>query len=122
MSSHHRGSHPIDNLLPTESEGFDALAELALDLRWAWNHATDEVWRQLDAVLWEYTKNPWAVLQTVSRAKLQRLLANPAFRKQVDDLLLIRHQKGSGTCLVSAAISAVSLEMCRVFQYGIHAE
>ena len=41
-------SHPIYSLLPTEVEGFDSLAELALDMRWSWNHATDEVWRQLD--------------------------------------------------------------------------
>ena len=39
-------------LLPTDVEGFDSLAELALDLHWSWNHATDEVWRQLDPVLW----------------------------------------------------------------------
>ena len=95
MSSHRRVSHPIDKLLPTESEGFDSLAELALDLRWSWNHATDAVWRQLDPVLWEYTQNPWAVLQTVSTDTLQRLLANPAFRKQVDDLLLTRHQEAT---------------------------
>ena len=44
-----RVSHPIYNLLPTEIEGFNSLAELALDLRWSWNHATDEVWRQLDS-------------------------------------------------------------------------
>ena len=30
------------------------------------------MWRQLDPVLWELTHNPWAVLQTVSREKLQR--------------------------------------------------
>jgi starch phosphorylase len=30
-----------------EVEGFDSLAELALDMRWSWNHAADEVWRQL---------------------------------------------------------------------------
>ncbi len=29
-------------------EGFDSLAELALDLRWSWNHTTDVVWRTLD--------------------------------------------------------------------------
>ncbi len=33
-----RVSHPIYNLLPTEVEGFDSLAELALDMRWSWNH------------------------------------------------------------------------------------
>jgi hypothetical protein len=59
--------HPIYNLLPTEIEGFDSLAELALDMHWSWNHATDEVWRQLDAELWKITHNPWVVLQTASR-------------------------------------------------------
>ena len=56
--------------LPREIEGFDSLAELALDMRWSWNHATDEVWRQLDPELWEITHNPWVVLQTVSRDKI----------------------------------------------------
>ncbi len=41
MSKQIRVSHPITNLLPSEIEGFDSLAELALDLRWSWNHATD---------------------------------------------------------------------------------
>ena len=75
------------SLLPTDVEGVDSLAELALDMRWSWNHATDEVWRQLDPALWEFTQNPWVVLQTVSRDKLQRVLADPAFRKHVDDLV-----------------------------------
>ena len=67
MSQHTRVSHPIYNLLPTEIEGFDSLAALALDMRWSWNHATDGVWRTLDPILWELTQNPWVVLQTVSR-------------------------------------------------------
>ena len=33
--------------LPKDIEGFDSLAELALDLRWSWNHTTDEVWLSL---------------------------------------------------------------------------
>ena len=41
MSGQIRVSHPIYNLLPTEIEGFDSLAELALDMHWSWNHATD---------------------------------------------------------------------------------
>ena len=92
MSNQPRVSHPIYNLLPTEIAGFDSLAELALDLRWSWNHATDEVWQQLDPGLWEFTQNPWVVLQTVSKDKLQRVLANPAFRKNIDDLLQAKHQ------------------------------
>jgi glycogen phosphorylase len=79
--------HPIYSLLPTEVEGFKSLAELALDMRWSWNHATDIVWRTLDPVLWELTQNPWVVLQSASREQLERVLADPAFRKCVDDLL-----------------------------------
>ncbi|WP_339847860.1 alpha-glucan family phosphorylase [uncultured Halopseudomonas sp.] len=77
-------------LLHTDIEGFNALAELALDMRSAWDHATDQVWRQLDPELWELTQNPWAVLQTVSREKLQRSLADSVFRKNVDDLVQTR--------------------------------
>ena len=87
MSKQTRVSHPIYSLLPTEVEGFDSLARLALDMRWSWNHATDGVWRTLDPILWELTQNPWVVLQTVSRDQLERVLADPAFRKSVDDLL-----------------------------------
>ncbi len=87
MSDQTRASHPIYDLLPTEIAGFDSLAELALDMRWSWNHATDGVWRTLDPVLWELTQNPWVVLQTVARDQIERVLADPVFRKNVDDLL-----------------------------------
>src|ERR1035438_8240740 len=87
MSEHTRVSHPAYNLLPTEIEGFDSLAELALDMHWSWNHSTDEVWRQLDPRLWEITHNPWVVLQTVSRDQIERVLADPGFRKNVDGLV-----------------------------------
>jgi starch phosphorylase len=87
VSSQTRVSYPIYNLLATEVEGFDSLAELALDIRWSWNHAIDEVWRQLDPNLWELTHNPWGVLQAVSRDQIERVSADPVFRKSVDDLV-----------------------------------
>jgi starch phosphorylase len=87
MSKQARASHPIYSLLPTEIEGFDSLAELALDMHWSWNHATDEVWRQLDPELWGITNNPWVVLQTASRDRIERVLADPVFRKKVDALV-----------------------------------
>jgi starch phosphorylase len=68
-------------------EGVDALAELALNLHWSWNHATDELWEQLDSELWEATQNPWVILQTVSKDKIQSVLETPEFRKRLDDLL-----------------------------------
>jgi len=92
MSKHKRVSHPIYGILPTEVEGFDSLAELALDMRWSWNHATDGVWRALDPVLWELTQNPWVVLQTVSRDQLERVLADPDFRENIEEHLQAKRQ------------------------------
>jgi starch phosphorylase len=92
MSKQTRLSHLIYSLLPTEVEGFDSLAELALDMRWSWSHCADEVWRQLDPALWELTYNPWAVLQTVSRDQLEHMLADPAFRKRVEELVRAKRQ------------------------------
>lgn len=84
--------HPIGSLLPAETAGFASLVELALDMHWTWNHATDEVWRQLDPVLWDLTHHPCDVLQTVSREKIQGALADPAFRKKVDALVQSKKQ------------------------------
>jgi starch phosphorylase len=92
MNKQTRVINPIYSLLPMEVEGFDSLAELALDMRWSWNHAADEVWRELDPALWDLTHSPWGVLQTVSRDRMQRVLADPGFRKKVDDLVQAKRQ------------------------------
>ncbi len=78
--------------LPTDIEGFNSLAELALDIRWSWNHAADGIWKQLDLPLWELTHNAWVLLQTVSRDQLKRALAEPEFRKKVDELVQHKRQ------------------------------
>ena len=87
MSRQPPADHPTYSVLPTDVEGFDCLAELALDMRSSWNHAGDKVWRLLDPELWELTQNPWVVLQTVSRDKLERELAEPSFRENISALL-----------------------------------
>ena len=80
-------SDPNEFTLGSEIEGSDALAELALNLHWSWNHAADELWADLDPELWAATQNPWVILRTVSRDKIQSLLAQPKFRQRIDDLL-----------------------------------
>jgi glycogen phosphorylase len=92
MSKQTGVGHSIYNILPTEVEGFDSLAELALDMRWSWNHATDELWRQLDPELWEITHSPWVVLQTASRDQIERVLADLVLRKTVDSLVQTKLQ------------------------------
>jgi starch phosphorylase len=64
----------------------DALTDLALDLRWSFNHSADQLWEQLDPELWELTHNPWVMLQTVSREKLLTVTSDPRFQKLLADL------------------------------------
>ncbi len=87
MNTLKRVVSPIYMFFPTEIEGFDSLGELALNMRWSWNHAADEVWAQLDPELWDLTHNPWVILQTVSRDRLQQALDDPVFRRKVDELV-----------------------------------
>ena len=132
MTDHTRVSHPIYNLLPTEIEGFDSLAELALNMRWSWNHATDEVWRQLDPILWEITHNPWVVLQTVSRDQIERVLADSGFRKTVDGLVQSRrlaletpawfqqkHPQASLTCVAYFSMEFMLSEALPIYSGGL---
>jgi len=85
-------SQAMYGLPPNDIAGFDSLAELALDMRWSWNHATDEVWQQLDPKLWDMTHNAWVVLQTVSRDQIERVLSVPTFRRKVNALVETRRK------------------------------
>jgi glycogen phosphorylase len=127
-----RVSHSIYDSLPTEIDGFDSLAELALDMRWSWNHATDNVWRQLDPGLWEITHNPWVVLQTVSRDQIKRVLADPVFRKNVDGLVQSRrqtvkapawfqqnHSQGSLSCAAYFSMEFMLSEALPIYSGGL---
>ena len=58
MSQTDAGSPLPDGRALERVKGYDSLVELALDMRWSWNHGTDNVWWQLDAKLWEATHNP----------------------------------------------------------------
>ena len=73
-------SNPTYRNFASEARSEDALARIALDLRCSWNHAADELWRQLDPELWELTRNPWVILQTVSKRKLESISTDPAFQ------------------------------------------
>ncbi len=71
---------------PLDKGVSDALTDLALDLRWSFNHSADQLWARLDPELWELTHNPWVLLQTVSREKLQSISSDPEFQELVADL------------------------------------
>lgn len=80
-------SHSSDYAAAIGVAGFELLAQLALDIRSTWNHASDTIWRRLDPTLWELTQNPWVVLQTVSRQTLEQALADDTFHASVTALL-----------------------------------
>jgi starch phosphorylase len=70
-----------------DSEQFRTeLKDLALDLRWSWNHAADELWARLDPELWELTHNAWVVLQTVSADKIDACSKDARFHEVFEDV------------------------------------
>jgi starch phosphorylase len=71
----------------SSSDGIDELTELALNLHWSWNHASDELWERLDGEMWQSTRNPWVILQTVSKEKIDAALADTEYRNRLDDLI-----------------------------------
>jgi starch phosphorylase len=73
--------------LPSVSQTSDILTEVALNLRWSWNHSADQLWERLDPELWDLTQNPWLVLQTVSREKLQSVTSDPGFQKLAQEIV-----------------------------------
>jgi starch phosphorylase len=69
------------------SDSDDPLVDLALDLQWAWNHSSDEIWGLIDPELWALTHNPWFVLQTASRTRLEAINADPVFQEHLQTTL-----------------------------------
>ena len=64
-------SHYLPRALP---ESLEALASLALDLRWSWHHGADELWQAVAPEMWEATRNPWLILESVSDQRLTELV------------------------------------------------
>ncbi|GLU57259.1 alpha-glucan phosphorylase [Dyadobacter frigoris] len=87
MEEQEKNNRGLYGFLPSDTEGIRTLARLALDLRWSWDHAADDLWRQLDAELWELTRNPWTMLKTVSREHLEQKLKDKDFQTKMAELV-----------------------------------
>jgi starch phosphorylase len=68
-----------------------ALATLALDLHWTWNHASDDLWERLDDAVWRRTRNPLLVLENVSLLRLEALAADSGFLRALDRVMRARN-------------------------------
>ena len=78
---------------PNLPEELAALAELALDLRWSWSHATDILWERIEPDLWALTRNPWLILQNASRDSLRALAADRDFITSLQDFVAARQER-----------------------------
>ncbi len=83
-------------LFDFEPGTMESLVQLALDLRNCWDHTTDPVWSKIEPELWERTHNPWVVLQTASRTRLQVLEGDAEFGNAVR-VLLHKQRQGHKT-------------------------
>src|SRR5512134_1193501 len=82
------GRHPLLGSLPPP---LASLAELACDLRWSWNHATDSLWEALEPTIWQRTRNPVVVLQNARHQRLETLANDPTFINQLAAADAARH-------------------------------
>jgi starch phosphorylase len=108
-------SYPVYTAHPSEMQGSDALAELALDLRWTWNRSAHELWGRLDPDLWDRTQNPWVILQTISREKLQTVASDPEFQRRVNELLLEKRAADESAAWFQTAYPASPLKLAAYF-------
>jgi glycogen phosphorylase len=71
----------VPNLPPS----LNRLRDLSLNLRWAWNADSVELFRRLDDTLWETTKhNPVRMLGAIDQHKLEALSQDDAFLAHLD--------------------------------------
>ena len=96
-------------------DGMRALTELALDLRCAWDHGAEQLWRHLDEPLWEFTRNPLTVLQTASAEQIRKALADPQFRTAVDRVVSARRAALSGPAWFDTAHPNSALKQVAYF-------
>ncbi|MEO6004660.1 MAG: alpha-glucan family phosphorylase [Opitutus sp.] len=117
---------------PALPHGREALSELAMDLRWSWNHCADALWSRLDPALWSLTHLPSEVLQAVSREKLAAALADAAFCRELDRLVLAKrkaeseaawfqqtHPQAPLTCLAYFCMEYMLTEALPIYSGGL---
>jgi starch phosphorylase len=73
------------HVLPALPKALDGLHPLALNLRWAWEHDTVELFRRLDRTLWEKVgHNPVQLLGNISQDRLREVVEDDAFLSQLE--------------------------------------
>ena len=72
-------------VVPSLPSQLERLQQLAYNLRWAWDHATIELFRRLDSELWEQTyHNPVRMLSMIDQSQLETAATDEAFLAHLD--------------------------------------
>ncbi len=79
--------HPSRYLPRKLPEKLTGLAELAVDMRWSWDRRAEELWRKIDAEMWDATGNPWFILESVSQGRLNELAMDDSFVAEIEKQL-----------------------------------
>ncbi|WP_455384726.1 DUF3417 domain-containing protein, partial [Acidihalobacter prosperus] len=93
----------------------ERLTELALDLRWSWSHASDVLWRTIDPELWEATANPWLIMESTSRERLEELAGDEEFRVELERQLKEREDSLTGATWFDGLADKDSLNLVANF-------
>jgi len=72
--------------------GLAELTALALDMSWNWNQTGDGLWKMLDPDLWERTKNPYLILQSVPQKRLEEAARDEKCKNELKLLFKKRAQ------------------------------
>ena len=91
------GTFTVTPILPAE---LARLRDLALNLRWAWNHDAIELFRTLDNDLWESTNhNPVRMLGEIDQSKLAQAAADQGFLTHLERVVedFDAYTAGAGT-------------------------
>jgi glycogen phosphorylase len=93
---------PISTLkvLPKLPPALRQLSQIAYNLRWSWDHAAIELFRRLDADLWEtYGHNPVLFLGTIEQSQLEAAARDEAFLAHLRGVAdqLDTYVRGEGT-------------------------
>ncbi|HEU0139279.1 MAG TPA: alpha-glucan family phosphorylase [Bryobacteraceae bacterium] len=85
----------VFSVAPALPERLEPLGTLAQNLHWAWSHETIELFRRLDANLWESVNhNPVMLLGSIDQQKLENAAMDESFLAHMDGCL-----KDLDTCL-----------------------
>ena len=112
----------IQRYLPSGlPDAISGLADIALDLRWSWNHAADELWRAINPELWEATGNPWLILENTNHRRLQTLAEDSEFLAELTRQLNVRQTHLSEKTWFDALPDSASLKRVAYFsmEFGL---